>query len=167
MADRPLCLICSILLEDTGKRRNLTTESSSKVAQLVKKLLGRVHPENSIAMFMQKSQFVCRKCFASFNKVLELSQKLKELEDNLQATVKSSFEQFISTQPDHVSSPSSSHMRLHDEETMHSRHCRVAPPNTPTRQFLTQPVVGNTPVIAVCLYHYACIPLTCLIFIGS
>ena len=34
-----LYLVCTVLLEDPGRRRNLTTQSSSQVAQLVKELL--------------------------------------------------------------------------------------------------------------------------------
>ena len=104
--------------------------------------------------------------FIQLDKVIELSQKLQELEDNLQATVKSSFEQFTSTQPDCVSSPSSSHMHLHDEETSNSR-CRQVAPNTPTRQFLTQPVAGNSPVIAVRLYYYYAYHSCLSFYIGS
>lgn len=164
----PRCLVCSIHLEDPRTRRNLTTESSSTVAQLINELLIRTENEVAVDLFTKKSRFLCRRCFGSFHKFLELSQKLKELDGNLEANVKRAFHQFTSvvSQPDvqstslsaSSSSPVShtpgrtSRKRLHDTDPGRSSKQRRMAPNTPTRRFLNQPIVGDSPVLAVRIY---------------
>ena len=70
-----ICSACSTSLNDAGSRRNLEGESSTEVRCKIKELLCRTESAHDVEEFMKKSNYIYRKCFSSFQKLVKLTKQ--------------------------------------------------------------------------------------------
>ena len=153
----PLCLLCASSLADSKQRRNVS-HGDSLVKGVLKDLLRGFLKENLtvdessssdelLTQYLEFSDVVCKSnCFASLNKLIKLTNDLKELDNKLQAQVLKSFCQFRNTRSVQQSQKRPS---LDNDCSPLRKRLKKECMNTPTRKFLNSTVGGDGSSMAV------------------
>ena len=144
------CLICCTQISSAASRRNLNGESSREVKLIIEELLCRTERADYVDEYMKQSSIVCRKkCFSSFEKFVKLKKECKQLDSELSRVLQQSFYDFLPSGNKRVQRNDDSDS---ETTTSHTKRRREGA-NTPTKQFLSQPIIGNSPVVAVCTFN--------------
>ena len=82
----PVCKLCSAAVTRGDQRRNLGSPSSKHVVDMLMELLQGLFPQHVLPELTAKMQrsFLCRACFRSVEKLIEVNKSMQELKGNLE-----------------------------------------------------------------------------------
>ena len=106
-----LCLVCNVHKE-SHERRNISSKSSEPIKVVMEELLCTLMDKTLAETFLRSCDFLCRKCFGVFEKLLKLRKDIIELEMKLKTTLEDCYSKKHSPKrAEHFVSPPSKRIR--------------------------------------------------------